>query len=100
MEMGMTCKFGTALCAFVLAAATLGTAAPNPAGAAPANVLVTISTFVSLAQAVGGARVSVTSLVPVGASPEDYQPSPSDIGRVHAANVLFENGLGLEVWLA
>lgn len=96
----MTCKFGTALCVFVLAAATLGTATPSPGGAAPANVLVTISTFVSLAEAVGGARVSVTSLVPVGASPEDYQPSPNDIGRVHAANLLFENGLGLEVWLA
>src|SRR5271166_588303 len=98
--MGMTCKFSVALCALALGVMTPGAAAPSPAGAVPANVLVTISTFVSLAQAVGGSRVSVSSLVPVGASPEDYQPSPSDIGRVHAANVLFENGLGLEVWLA
>ena len=79
-------------------AATAATAAP--AAAAPINVLTTITTFVSLAQAVGGARVRVTSLVPVGASPEDYQPTPSDIERLHAADVLFENGLGLEAWLA
>jgi manganese/iron transport system substrate-binding protein len=75
-------------------------AVPAAADTPPINVLTTITTFVSLAQAVGGNRVHVTSLVPVGASPEDYQPTPSDIGRLHAADVLFENGLGLEAWLA
>jgi ABC-type Zn uptake system ZnuABC Zn-binding protein ZnuA len=63
------------------------------------HVLVTISTFESFARAVGGNRVSVTSLVPVGASPEDYQPTPADISKVHAADILVENGLGLETWL-
>ena len=58
-----------------------------PAAAAPINVLTTITTFVSLAQAVGGDRVRVSSLVPIGASPEDYQPTPSDIERLHAADV-------------
>jgi ABC-type Zn uptake system ZnuABC Zn-binding protein ZnuA len=80
--------------------ATSTTAAAAPTTAPALNVLTTITTFVSLAQAVGGARVRVTSLVPVGASPEDYQPTPSDIERLHAADVLFENGLGLEAWLA
>ena len=69
-------------------------------GSGKLNVLVTISTFASFAQGVGGTRVSVSSLVPVGASPEDYQPTPTDIGKVHDADILFENGLGLETWLA
>jgi ABC-type Zn uptake system ZnuABC Zn-binding protein ZnuA len=60
---------------------------------------VTISTFESFARAVGGDRVTVDSLVPIGASPEDYQPSPPDIDKLHAADILIENGVGLEVWL-
>jgi ABC-type Zn uptake system ZnuABC Zn-binding protein ZnuA len=64
------------------------------------NVMVTISTFESFAKAVGGDRVSVSTLVPVGASPEDYQPTPGDIERLHASDVLIENGVGLEAWLA
>ena len=64
------------------------------------RVLVTISTFVSFAKAVAGDRADVTTLVPVGASPEEFQPTPADIERVHAADILVENGLGLETWLA
>ena len=64
------------------------------------NVLVTISTFASFARSVAGNRATVDSLVPLGASPEDYQPSPTDIDKVHAADILVENGLGLETWLA
>jgi manganese/iron transport system substrate-binding protein len=98
-KMGMIRKFVAA--ATLLAGFTvLSRAVPAAADAPQINVLTTITTFVSLAQAVGGNRVHVTSLVPVGASPEDYQPTPTDIGRLHAADVLFENGLGLEAWLA
>ena len=75
---------------------------PGPAAQPPGKlrVLVTISTFESFARAVGGDRVVVDSLVPVGASPEDYQPTPPDIERLHAAEVLIENDVGLESWLA
>jgi manganese/iron transport system substrate-binding protein len=69
-------------------------------GPKPLDVEVTISTFETFARAVGGDRILVTSLVPVGASPEDYQPSPADIEKLHAADVLIENGVGLESWLA
>ena len=90
---GMTC---TALVLAISACAKVA----DSASSGKLNVLVTISTFESFARGVGGDRVSVTSLVPVGASPEDYQPTPGDIERVHAADVLVENGLGLETWLA
>lgn len=61
--------------------------------------MATISTFDSFITAVGGNRVTVSNLVPVGSSPEDYQPAPADIARLSAADVLVENGLGLETWL-
>ena len=44
--------------------------------------------------------MKVSSLVPVGASPETYQPTPADIARLHDARVLVANGAGLEQWLA
>lgn len=89
---------------FTLALTLLtGCASSSPGTPAPAgtglHVLVTISTFESFARAVGGSRVVVDSLVPVGASPEDYQPTPPDIEKLHAADILIENGLGLESWL-
>jgi len=90
------------LCLSAAIAALVACAKPavQSQSAGKLHVLVSITTFESFARAVGGDRVSVTSLVPVGASPEDYQPTPADIAKVHDADVLIENGLGLESWLA
>jgi ABC-type Zn uptake system ZnuABC Zn-binding protein ZnuA len=62
------------------------------------RVLATTSTLASLTQgAMGSARIP--SLVPIGISPEDYQPIPSDIAVLHEADLLVENGAQLESWL-
>jgi manganese/iron transport system substrate-binding protein len=74
-------------------------AAPSARAAEPLHVVATFSTIGSLVQAVGGARVTVSDLVPIGASPEDYQSTPADIRTLAAAPVLFENGGGIESWL-
>ena len=73
---------------------------PQPSGGAALRVLATTSTLASLAQGAAGDRLTVRSLVPVGVSPEDYQPSPQDIAALRNADVLVENGAGLESWLA
>jgi len=62
-------------------------------------VACTFSTLCSLVAAVGGDDVEVVGIVPVGASPETYEPTPSDVVALNHAAVLFENGLGLEAWL-
>lgn len=72
-------------------------AAPAPAGGL--RVLATTTLLASLAADVGRGRATVTSLLPVGASPETYQPAPADIVRVHEARLIVENGAGLERWL-
>jgi manganese/iron transport system substrate-binding protein len=41
----------------------------------------------------------VQSIVPIGASPETYQPTPQDIATLSNAQLLVENGAGLETWL-
>ena len=105
MNFGMICKsVRTAGLAGLLCAAAACSSGPSNTAVDSAGsqieVLTTISTFNSLAESVGGSRVHVESLVPVGASPEDYEPTPGDIEKIAKADVLIENGLGLESWLA
>jgi zinc/manganese transport system substrate-binding protein/manganese/iron transport system substrate-binding protein len=59
----------------------------------------TISVVRDLVEQVGGDRVEVSTIVPVGGSPETFQPKPSDAGTISEAQVVFKNGLGLEAWL-
>jgi len=75
---------------------------PSPqASPTPKRVtaVATISTLAALTQSVGGDRVNVTSLVPVGASPETYDPAPRDLISLANARLVIENGAGLELWL-
>ena len=86
---------GFAALALMFTAACSGSA-DRPAGSL--RIVATTSTLASLARGASGAR-EVRSLVPVGVSPEDYQPTPADIAALHDADVLVENGAGLEAWL-
>ena len=63
------------------------------------HVATTISTLNSFVQGVGGEYVSVKNIVPIGASPETFAPAPQDVATVADADVLVENGAGLETWL-
>lgn len=63
------------------------------------RVAATTSVISDLVGQVGGERVEAFSIVPVGGSPETFQPSPRDAGRVSEAQVVFENGLGLDSWV-
>ena len=65
----------------------------------PLRIVATTPVLASLARAAGGPVPSVVSLVPIGASPEDYQPTPQDIVALRNADVLVENGANLESWL-
>jgi manganese/iron transport system substrate-binding protein len=78
----------------------LGGSAAAPRTSTPIPVMTTISTFNSMVQAVGGPYVRVRNLVPVGASPEEYEPTPQDAVALSQARLLIENGAGLESWLA
>jgi len=62
-------------------------------------VATSFSTLNSFVEAVGGDRVTVENIVPVGASPEDYEPTPQDVAMVSRAQLFVENGAGIETWL-
>jgi ABC-type Zn uptake system ZnuABC Zn-binding protein ZnuA len=62
-------------------------------------VATTISTLNSFVQGVGGEYVTVKNIVPIGASPETFEPAPQDVAAIADAQILVENGAGLETWL-
>jgi manganese/iron transport system substrate-binding protein len=88
--------------AFTLALVAFAACSAKPSAPIDTRIpiITTISTFNSLAEGVGGNLVTVKSLVPVGASPEEYQPTPQDVATLAQARLLVENGAGLETWLA
>ena len=66
----------------------------------PLNIVVTIPVLKDLAQQVGGPHVRVTSLLSGYENEHTYSPRPSDLVAVRNARLLFEVGIGLEVWVS
>ncbi|MGH9200572.1 MAG: metal ABC transporter substrate-binding protein, partial [Vicinamibacterales bacterium] len=60
------------------------------------KVITTLPLFADFVRQIGGDRVEVSSLVPTGADPHTWEPSPDDIRRVSDADIAFANGLDLE----
>ena len=61
-------------------------------------VLTTFTVLADLASNVAGDRLTVRSIVKPGSEIHGYQPTPSDIERASDADLIVENGLGLELW--
>ncbi|MEQ1790785.1 MAG: zinc ABC transporter substrate-binding protein [Nitrospira sp.] len=66
----------------------------------PLSIVVTIPVLKDLAEQVGGPYVRVTSLLSGYENEHTYSPKPSDLVAVRKARVLFEVGIGLEVWVS
>ena len=81
------------------AAASASMETPTPSGP-PVQVVTTTNFVADWARAVGGDRVEVFGLLPVGGDPHTFVPGPRDVARVADADVVFTVGLSLEAeWL-
>ena len=76
-----------------------GGAAGDRDGDRRLRVVATTTQVADLAANVGGDRVRVTGLLKPGIDPHDYEPSPADIDAIAHADLVLENGVGLEAWL-
>ena len=66
----------------------------------PAPVVLTSTTFLAdVARNVAGDRVEVGSLLPTGADPHSYQPTPQDAAKIEQSKLLIINGAGYESFL-
>lgn len=77
----------------------------RPASAAPKAdvrplVLTTFTVLADIARQVAGRHLRVESITRVGAEIHEYQPTPADLRRVAAADLVLDNGLGLEAWFS
>jgi ABC-type Zn uptake system ZnuABC Zn-binding protein ZnuA len=89
--------FWAVLISYGLLAAPLAYAASPPV---PLNIVVTIPVLKDLTEQVGGPHVRVTSLLSGYENEHTYSPKPSDLVAVRKARLLFEVGIGLEVWVS
>lgn len=65
----------------------------------PITVVATFSVLADIVEQVGGDQVEVTSLLPVGADPHTFDPSPDQIVALGDADVIVEVGNDFEPWL-
>jgi ABC-type Zn uptake system ZnuABC Zn-binding protein ZnuA len=71
--------------------------------AAPATdhlrVIAVESFLADLAQQVAGDRIQVDALIPPGVDPHGFELTPADLVRLSEADLIIQNGQGLESWL-
>ena len=63
------------------------------------SVVATTTVFADIVRNVGGDRVAVTSIIPAGVGPEDYEPKPDDARKLAGADLIVSNGVGLDDFL-
>jgi zinc/manganese transport system substrate-binding protein len=96
----MRSKYLSLLLIVVVSAATgvLGTSRQSLAADKP-KVVATISIIGDWVKAVGGDDVELKTLVGPDGDPHEYEPVPADSITLSKADLVFENGFGLENWL-
>ena len=71
----------------------------SPGGNGRLNVIATTTIVGDVVKQVGGDAIALTVLLPVGADPHTFDPSPQDMAKVTNAGIVFANGAGLEAFL-
>jgi len=86
-----------------LSASLLLSACAVPTSAADSEKLrlcVTIYPLSYFADRIGGERVEIHQLIPAGAEPHDWEPTPGNIIMLENSDIFIYNGAGLEHWVS
>lgn len=71
----------------------------SPTGTAAPVVLASTTFLADITRNIAGTRVQVESLLPVGADPHSYQPTPQDVTKITQSKLLIINGAEYEHFL-
>lgn len=63
---------------------------------AQVRAVTSLTVLENFVQEIGGDRVEVSAILPFGADPHTYEPTPLDVRRITEADIVFVNGFGLE----
>ncbi|MBC8333612.1 MAG: zinc ABC transporter substrate-binding protein [Anaerolineae bacterium] len=94
-------KFWLALLTVILLASCASPApeAESASGAEALTVVATTTIIGDVVSQVGGEHIQVAVLLPVGADPHSFDPTPQDVAKMADADIIFANGVGLEAFL-
>lgn len=88
------------LLTFIILLASACSSIASQPGPKTGPVILTSTTFLAdITRNVAGDRLQVDSLLPLGADPHSYQPTPSDVAKISKSTLLIVNGLGYEQFL-
>lgn len=62
-------------------------------------VAVTFNAMAELVQAVGENKVSISTIIPDGTEPHDFEPKVKDLVQLNSAKVFVYNGMDMENWV-
>jgi zinc/manganese transport system substrate-binding protein len=93
----MRCKYYYLFLVLVLVLVSLGTlSCQSSTGSMKKSIVVTYSILGSIVEELVGDKADVTVSVPNGLDPHEWEPSARNIEAINKADLVIENGLGLE----
>ena len=96
------CILGVAMLTFAGGCARMGMTPNVSTGADSAvkpSVVATTTQIEDVVRIVGGDEINAIGLMPRDADPHSFEPTPQDVGKVSKADLILENGIGLEGWI-
>jgi len=63
------------------------------------KVVASFYPFYEIAKEIGGNNTIVTSVIPIGTEPHDWEISPRQIPEIMEADMIIYNGIGFDAWL-
>jgi zinc transport system substrate-binding protein len=76
-----------------------GLANINAQQIAKLKVIVSFYPFYEFAKEIGGNNTIVSSVIPFGVEPHDWEISPQQIPEITKADIIIYNGIGFDAWL-
>jgi ABC-type Zn uptake system ZnuABC Zn-binding protein ZnuA len=70
---------------------------PVATAAKQLNVVTTVAPITSIVENIGGDKIQLTGIIPEGINSHTFEPVPSDVKILAAADLLIVNGLDLEI---
>jgi zinc transport system substrate-binding protein len=77
---------------------SISTQSPNASSPHTAKVVASFFPLYDFAKHVGGNKVNVTTMVPLGVEPHDWEPTPQQIQSLLSADLFVYNGAGIDKW--